>query len=130
MDFRIVDSHKSMKLDSSNHLYIVLRPIDVSIQHMDFQANLAYKCTLVDGFVLRSVHFQRMNQHHRPYDTHDSIDRKLHHLNNLHCTGKFRVRKISTGCLVFRPDKYSWLDDFVPSIQLLVRIEFHRTYRD
>lgn len=130
MDFHTADLHMSVKLDNSYHFCIVVHRVDVNIQHMDFQATLAYMYTLVDVFVLRNVHFLHKNQYHRLYGIHDSIDRMLHHPNNLHCIGKFHVRTISMGFLVYRPDKYNWLDGFVPNILHHVRIEFHRMCMD
>lgn len=130
MDFHIVDSHTSLPLDNLNHSCIVVRLIDVSIQRMDFQVILVSMCTLVDDFSLRNEHLRRMNRYHRLYGIHDSIDRMLHHPNNLRCTDKCHVHMKSMGFLVFQLDKCNWLDDFVPNIQHHDRIEFHRMYMD
>lgn len=99
MDFHSVYSHKSMMVDNLNQLYILVERHYVNIRYMDFQVGLANMCKLVDDFFLRNEHSQHMNQYHRLFDKHDSIDRRLHHLNNLHCIDKYLVHMISMDFL-------------------------------
>lgn len=124
MDSRSVYSHKSMMVDNSNRWYIVARSY-VSIQRMGFQVSPANMYTPVDGFFLRNEHSLHTNQYHRLFGIHDSIDHKLHHPNSLRCIGKCLVHMKSMDFPAYQLGKYNWLDDFVPNIQLRVRIEFH-----
>lgn len=119
-----------MSSGSLNHWYIGARQIVVSIQHLDYQVILADMCILIDGFCLHNVHFGHKNPHHKPFDKHDSIDRKLHRRDNLHCTDKYHVHMISMDFLVYPLDKYNLLYGFVLSNQLHGHSSFHHEYMD